>query len=125
MNMPREIATHKVNGLNESIKIEVVDEPGAGGASHHYRVSWPHNPTGVTGIGIYFQNGPIQENGVNGVSQEALLAIVKDRLESFQKGAFACDENQQALNAINHAIEKLHSRTQNRVARGVEGTSVL
>jgi hypothetical protein len=34
-----------------------------------------------------FQNGPIAEVGVNGVTHEVLLAIVADRLRSFQKGA--------------------------------------
>lgn len=28
----REITSHKVNGLNEALRIEVLDEPGAGGA---------------------------------------------------------------------------------------------
>lgn len=121
----REITSHKVNGLNESLKIEVMDEPGAGGACHHYRVSWPQNdqnPEGVSGVGIYFQNGPVLVSGVNGLSQEALLAIVKDRLESFQAGQYACVENDLALNKINDAIEILHERTKARMARGVEGT---
>ena len=35
----RELTSHKVNGLNEALKIEVRDEPGAGNACHYYHVS--------------------------------------------------------------------------------------
>ena len=38
--MSREIATHKVNGLNEALNIEVVDEPGPGNANHHYVITF-------------------------------------------------------------------------------------
>lgn len=35
--MSREIHSHKVNGLNEVLKIEAVDSPGSGGANHLMR----------------------------------------------------------------------------------------
>jgi hypothetical protein len=53
-----------------------------------------------------------------------LLAVVRDRLECFQRGPFACDTNQQALDHVVAAMESLHSRTKERVVRGVEGTNV-
>jgi hypothetical protein len=71
---------------------------------------------------ISFQNGPIAEAGVNGLTQEALLAIVADRLRSFQAGPYACPENGDALAAVEEAMACLHSRTKARMARGVEGT---
>lgn len=135
----REIATHKVNGLNESLKIEVIDEPGAGGANHRYDVTGFNteaNPAAIAPDGykssfgrliILFQNGPVREafpNGPNGISHEVLLAIVRDRLESFQKGPFACVENEKAFALIDMALQALHSRTKARIERGVEGTSV-
>lgn len=132
----REIASHKVNGLNESLKIEVRDEPGAGGACHRYDITGfdtEKNPSATPPDGfkasferlvILFQNGPVLENGANGISQEALLAIVRDRLESFQAGPYACDENKFALDHVVMAMALLHSRTKARLARGVEGTSV-
>ncbi|ASD52095.1 hypothetical protein KNT64_gp143 [Pseudomonas phage PspYZU05] len=72
---------------------------------------------------VYFQNGPIPVNGVNGVTIESLLAISKDRLEELN-GKFSCEENEIALDAISAALAALHSRTAKRIARGVEGKEV-
>ncbi len=124
----REITSHKVNGLNDALKILVRDEPGAGGANHLYCVEWLHEEDGGTIAGtaevvIPFQNGPIAEAAVNGISGEALLAIVEDRLKCFQAGPYACRENAIALTKIQEAMHWLHHRTRERVARGVEGTS--
>jgi hypothetical protein len=71
---------------------------------------------------VRFQDGPIQETGVNGISNEALLAIVEDRLAGFQSGQYACRENAIALTKIQEAMMWLHKRTRDRAARGVEGT---
>jgi hypothetical protein len=119
----RQITSHRVNPVNDQVNIEVVDQPGAGGANHVYVVSWPIGTTGREQVTIRFQNGPIAENGVNGITQEVLLAIVADRLECFQRGAYACAENQAALNHVLEAQRVLASRTKKRVAQGVEGTS--
>lgn len=126
----REITSHKVNGLNEALDIKVLDEPGSGGACHKYVIYHGHDAfneelNASVAAHISFQDGPIAEAGVNGISQEALLAIVKDRLEGFQSGQYACDANQKALEAINAAIHHLHSRTVERTERGVEGTSAV
>lgn len=119
--MPREIHSHKVSGLNEVLKIEVVDEPGAGGANHVYDVT----PTvgNARGIRIEFQNGPLKETPPNGLSNEALLAIVEDRLIGFQSGQFACRENAVALTKLQEAMMWLQKRARDRMARGVEGTN--
>jgi hypothetical protein len=74
-------------------------------------------------VDIRFQNGPINEHGVNGISQEALLAVVIDRLRSFQAGPYACRENATALTKCEEALMWLKLRTQRRIDRGVEGTS--
>jgi hypothetical protein len=116
----RTINDHKVNPANDSIEIAVLDEPGAGGANHKYDVSW--GPGEYQGIHINFQNGPIAEAGVNGVTQEVLIAICIDRLRSFQAGPYACRENALALTKLEEAQQWLHSRTRARMARGVEGT---
>lgn len=126
--MMREITDHRVNPANDTIRIHVMDEPGAGGANHHYMVTlpdWTRAPDGSNSHGVWdinFQNGPIAEHGVNGLTQEVLLAIVVDRLRSFQAGAFACRENALALTKIEEAQHWLHARTSARMARGVEGT---
>jgi hypothetical protein len=118
----RELTSHKVNECNEAIEIQVVDEPGQGGASHHYRLSVNEN---VNACQIHFQNGPIKEVGTNGYTHEALIAIVIDRLESFQAGPYRNRENALALTKLEEAMHWLHHRTRARLARGVEGTHAI
>ena len=114
-------------GTKNFTKVVVVDEPGQGGACHKYRI-YEVNDSETDEIAefalINFQNGPIKESGVNGCHQEDLLAIVIDRLQSFQSGSFACRENALALTKIQEAMHWLNHRTQERKARGVEGTNI-
>lgn len=121
----REITSHIVNPVNDRLRITVLDEPGAGGANHEYRIDATDDGSGkphkIADHHISFQNGPINEHGVNGVTQEVLLAIVADRLECFQAGPFACTENLNALMHVRDAMTWLQSRTKARMARGVEG----
>lgn len=130
--MTRELTSHKVNGLNEALTITVLDEPGIGGACHRYEMSFigqsrknlESDEIVATRFefDVAFQNGPIQQVGVNGISNEALLAIVEDRLKGFAAGPFACRENAIALTHVQDAMHWLHHRTRERIARGVEGT---
>jgi hypothetical protein len=117
----RTIKDHRVNPVNDRIEIIVRDEIGVGGANHVYQVSGDNGVTGWTQT-ITFQNGPINEVGVNGLTQEVLLAICADRLRAFQAGPYACRENSLALTKIEEAQHWLHHRTLARMARGVEGT---
>ncbi len=118
----REITTHKVNGLNEAIMIFAVGERGPGGANNHYSLTMDHGNKTCHGSEIHFQEGPIAEAGVNGVSNEALLAIVLDRLLSFQAGSFANDDTELAALHVEVALGRLRARTNERMQRGVEGT---
>jgi hypothetical protein len=130
----RHIETHKVNQANEQLAIAVLDDAGSGGANHLYRISGydsrsnPSDPfTARHGAPakystLLFQNGPIGEVGVNGVTHEALLAILEDRLACFQAGPFACDENRVALAHLKAASHILKGRTLRRLAAGTEGT---
>lgn len=72
---------------------------------------------------VAFQNGPIKEEGYNGLTQEALFAIIIDRLEGFQSGKFSCRENAVALTHTETALLWLTKRTLDRLARSVEGTT--
>ncbi len=124
----RTLTDHIVAGdsANHQLTIEVTDQPGAGGANHEYLICiGPKNGNGhwLKTFPISFQNGPIKEQGVNGVTQEVLLAIVIDRLRSFQKGPFSCRENAIALTHCEDALMWLQRRTQERIKRGVEGTT--
>lgn len=119
------ITSHKVNSLNDYINVIAMDSPGAGGANHEYLIEpiAQDDPQGaINPAYIHFQNGPIGEKGVNGISNEALLAVVEDRLKGFQSGQFACRENAIALTKIQEAMHWLHHRTRERLSRGVEGT---
>ncbi len=133
----RKIIEHKVNPANDTLSVQVDDAPGSGGASHLYTIagfdtaSNPSDPfverygSGAKHSTVLFQNGPIAEVGVNGVTHEALLAIVADRLRSFQAGPFACKANACALTHIEEALHWLQQRTIERMRRGVEGTSTV
>lgn len=130
----RTINDHKVNPANDTLTIKVMDSPGSGGANHRYDItgfdessnpSTPEHDEIVPGITIVFQNGPIAEVGVNGVTHEALLAILVDRLRSFQNGAFACKANDRALTHLEEAQHWLQQRTLERMRRGVEGTHTI
>lgn len=70
---------------------------------------------------LNFQDGPIADNGVNGIVMEDLLSIVIDRLNHFQSKGFACEENAQALTKLEEAMHCLNNRTKDRQTRGVEG----
>ncbi len=118
----RKLTDHIVNPANDRIEISVMDEPGAGGAHHYYAVDVDGSEDGLD---VHFQNGPIAEAGVNGVTQEVLLAIVIDRLRCFQAGPFACKENTKALDHALQSLAWLKSRTKARMDRGVEGTHKL
>lgn len=132
----RTIDDHKINPANDRLILEVLDQPGSGGANHAYRINGfdlSANPSAGNGtthdasqsVMLYFQNGPIPESGVNGVTQEVLLAIVVDRLRSFQAGPYACRENALALTKIEEAQHWLQQRTLARMRRGVEGTHTV
>ena len=74
-------------------------------------------------VKVNFQKGPIKENGVNGCHNEDLIAIVIDRLQCLNQGDFACRENSIAITKLEEALLWLNKRTQDRIARNVEGTS--
>ena len=121
MNVKRTVAI----GTQDYTHVNVLDEPGAGGACHEYEVRAVDRSSGNTAqfAHVSFQNGPIKEKRVNGCHQEDLLVIVIDRLRSFQAGAYKCRENALALTKIEEALHWLRSRTEDRLKRGVEGTS--
>ena len=109
--------------LDSRIDIEVVDLPGDGGACHEYEVVVDGDSGGTGSTLVEFQKGPLKEAGANGLSNEALLAIVKHRLHGFQGGPGVCRDNARALAGVNDALTWLHHRTKQRANDGVEGTS--
>lgn len=133
----RTITRHRVNGCNGELTLEVLDEPGAGGACHLYHVTGFNSRTNPSDpwtarhgqpaehSTILFQNGPVAAAGVNGVTHEVLLAVLIDRLEGFQSGPYAHPHNADALTSLRSALASLQQRTRDRLHRGVEGTHVV
>lgn len=123
----RLLSTH----LTKNVEIHAVDEPGQGGACHEYRVDWYDRATPLDknltvggSATVSFQNGPIKEVGVNGIPDEALYAILIDRLQGFQRGQFSCRENAIALTHLETALLWLQRRTDRRTFQGVEGVTI-
>ena len=132
----RQLDDHVVPGdsANHQLQVSVLDEPGQGGACHLYEIRGFSTGSNVGDVWVerygkpsdhttmLFQNGPIKEVGVNGVTHEALLAILIDRMRSFQAGPYSCRENAIALTHLEDALSWLQKRTVARIKRGVEGT---
>lgn len=97
-----------------------LDEKGPGGACHSYAVVRKDiaKPIAV----IQLQKGPrTAKDSINGVLDSDLLEIIKDRLQAFQDGPFACDENEEALKHIECALQALNKRVLDRYERNVLG----
>jgi hypothetical protein len=82
---------------------------------HYYEVA-----LGEDSCLIKFQYGPVPKSGVNGLTNEALLAILIHRTK-FLDAKFGCDENQRAIQHMEEALVNLEVRTARRMVRGVEG----
>lgn len=103
------------------VNVAALDEPDpiAGNACHRYAIQYG-GPTDV--CVVQFQHGPRGVEGATpGVFEDALLAILQHRLEGFQSGEFACQENAESLVAIKNAREWLDRRVAARMAKNVLG----
>lgn len=126
----RVITGHVGSALNDAISISSDARDESGGA-HDYRISVvapihpgdPHSKLLSYQAHIHFQRGPLLEAGHNGISDEALIAIVIDRLEGFQSGPYRGRENALAITKLEECLHWLRHRTDSRRQRGVEGTS--
>lgn len=91
-------------------------------APHHFEVYAGYN--NLVGK-VDFQEGPINEVGVNGVMNEDLIAMVITRLEYFNRSEYGCRENTMAITKLEEALLWLRKRTMARENRGVEGTHTV
>lgn len=123
MEFPREITEHyDGHGLAESIKV-VADEvdPNAGGASHSYVATI----NGRQVADIQFQHGPRNvEGSTPGVLDSVLIAIVADRLKSFQAGNFPSRENAIIITKLEEVLMWMRQRADARAKRGVLGKNI-
>ncbi len=117
-----EILSHRRTGGSTNPKIQVTaTADGPDESCGNYAIVVDGDITNVANLAIKFHTGPPAE-GVNGVTDEALLAVLIDRIDRWQAGRFACMENHHTLLALREAMGHMGSRTFNRTDRGVEGT---
>lgn len=102
------VAVNAIISLEDGTKVE----------GHEYQVL-----SGVSTTRILFQRGAVKENGVNGLTNEALLAILIHRTK-FLDDIFPCQENKRAIQHMEDALTNLEVRTARRMVRGVEGKEV-
>jgi hypothetical protein len=105
--------------LHDHLSVYANDEPGPGGAHHAYAISTSNGDVPTTFIN--FQKGAVNEAGVNGISDESLLAILIDRAQDFQDGPFPSIDGEIALHHMRLALANLKRRFVERAQRGVEG----
>lgn len=110
--MSRELTAHRTIGNATVIKEDInhnisifASNVGEGGACTVYSIEYGEAP-------VQLQFPTTMQVGL---TNEALLAIVHDRLTSFQAGPSACQENDTALDHIDAALCALRSRTVRRV----------
>lgn len=72
---------------------------------------------------LRFQKGGKKEVGINGVSDEVILAIVLERFKHIQNGDYANRETAIAATKIEEALLWLKKRTIERTEKGIEGTN--
>lgn len=82
------------------------------------------NEHGVEIKKIAFQDGFYKEFGVNGVTNESMIAILIHRIRSLDDKCPSI-ENKKCLEFLGQALVILEHRTSDRVHRGVEGTSTI
>jgi len=98
----KKVNAHEINLINTQLNVEMSD-------IYCYQVSAEN--------GFYtelnFQHGPVSENGVNGITNEVLLAVVLHRLQNF-KSHTKCPENEHAIVKVQEALQWLLHRIRSR-----------
>lgn len=125
----REIFDHKNNKYNrEHITVRTGDYRSSDNANHKYVILVYANPLSdgvqpgpIAQCEINFQNGGLKEVGPNGITDQALLAVVLDRLRSFNDGPYRSRENSMMITKLEEVLMWGEKRGNDRARRGVEG----
>ncbi|MDR3689457.1 MAG: hypothetical protein P4L46_08775 [Fimbriimonas sp.] len=75
-------------------------------------------------IRVAFQSGIPTEVGINGCRVEDVINVAIHKLERFQDGPLACEENAEALRFLRLARHSLADRIQHRKEQGVWNTMI-
>jgi hypothetical protein len=95
-------------------------------ANGHWDRVTIHEPAPAGGMSekdllvIQFQNGPVNEHGVNGVQLTDVLRIALARYKMLNE-TFRCRENSLVITKLQEAIMWDEERTAQRTLQGVEG----
>ena len=132
----RELYDHKNNKFNrEYIVVKTADYRATDNAHHKYTIEVlsgipltagdeTKSEDSVETCELNFQNGGLKEVGPNGITDQALLAVVLDRLRSFNDGPYRCRENSMMITKIEEALMWGEKRGNDRSRRNVEGERI-
>lgn len=119
MSKDVEVSSELIHQDTNGVSVDHMNAPTVADG-HWYQIYQENMPT----VDLRFQHGPIKEVGVNGITNEALLAVVLHRLRTLNH-QFPCRENALAITNIEQGLMWLEQRTKNRITRGVEGLSKI
>ncbi len=127
----RELFDHKNNRFNrECVKVTTADYRQSDNAHHSYKIEiFPYETPKyqtepVVSVVLNFQNGGLKEVGANGITDQALIAILLDRKRSFNEGQFRCRENSMVITKLEEALHWEEHRSNERARRNVEGERI-
>ena len=104
------------NGVYVNAIYKTADDKNVAG--HMYQIQ-----TGTKQTELMFQLGGVATNGVNGLTNEALIAVLIHRI-NYLNQQFPCPENFKTISHLEDALTNLEVRTARRMVRGVEGKEV-
>ena len=73
-------------------------------------------------VRVVFQRGLPSEVGVNGCRVDDVIRVAIHKLETYQSGPLACEENAEALRYLKLARQTMAARIQRRMDQGVFNT---
>lgn len=122
-NVSKVLHDHKTNKFNrERVDVHTMDELANDGAYHEYRIVVGRDDGQDNLVtDLKFQNGGLKEVGPNGITDQALIAIVIDRVRCFNDGPYRCRENSMVITKLEEALLWMEKRSNDRARRGVEG----
>jgi len=122
--MVRELNGHSVKGEAIQLRVLALDNPDDSGASHQFRFE---RDDGSQVGAINFHTGVIEPHAgldVNGVTMEALIVVMIDRLKGFQKGENPHKQNDFARKRLEEALKALQGRTEELLEKSKESKEV-